>query len=259
MMLLLLTILLVFAGAVNSQSYSASVQDLFKDLQAEDQKSSTCVTKAMQKANSFSNTEDNKHAVALINLYTQDCKLTSGILYGVLNSNLRSGQPKPIWKRTEDLLNQGISLLGMSTFTDLYRGCTNTLQFQPGTPYHFSQFISTSTDISVAKQFAGNGANALIFFIKNARGLSIQQFSQFPSEKEVLLKSSSTFTVQSVDVYNGIKKVVLQYTGRRRRSDTSVIEASFCDSDTSSGAAFLTTSSIMLFVSISVQLVKAVL
>lgn len=239
----------MLVGAVSSQNYSALVKDLFKDLQAQYPSSNGCVTQATKKMNMFPNKlEDEKYAVALINIYSQSCPLNPGTFYGVLNEQLRSGQPGPFWERTEDILNQGILLLGESTFRALYRGCTNTAPFTQGLTYRFNQFISTSLQENVARGFAGTGTNSVLFYIKDAKGLGIHNYSAFPGEKEVLLKSSSTFTVQSVTTHTGLKVVELQFTERFRRADTSVIEASYCEFDKpSSGAAEHTKMSVILF------------
>jgi len=58
---------------------------------------------------------------------------------------------------------------------------------------HWTGFTSTSRDIERAKKFAKN--EGVIFVIKVCNGLSVENYSFFRQEKEVILRANSAFVV----------------------------------------------------------------
>jgi hypothetical protein len=187
--------------------------------------------------------KDKQYATALLNLYTQECNITRTVtFYKKLNQQLRSGKPQTLWKRTEDLMIQSIDLFGEIQFAQLYRGCINDITFRPGQPYNFNQFVSTTLDYDVAWKMAikdelPTGFYRVVYSIKDAKGLNIEQFSEYADEKEVLLKPTSTFNVLNIVNEGSIKMIDLQYVKRTARSTLAVTEATFCGfNDVTSGA-----------------------
>ncbi|KAM5182252.1 ecto-ADP-ribosyltransferase 5-like [Mantella aurantiaca] len=93
-----------------------------------------------------------------------------------------------------------------------YRGVSKIL-FEPppnpGDPIRLSQFASSSTDIEQAQQFG----NASFFNITTCFGADIQNFSYFPSQKEVLIPVDEVFHVARY-VNLGNKFVLLSSTRR---------------------------------------------
>lgn len=93
-----------------------------------------------------------------------------------------------------------------------YRGVSKVL-FEPppnpGDPIRLSQFASSSTDIKQAQQFG----NASFFNITTCFGADIQNFSYFPSQKEVLIPVDEVFHVTGyVDAGH---QLVLRSSSRR--------------------------------------------
>lgn len=93
-----------------------------------------------------------------------------------------------------------------------YRG-TSRIVFEPppnpGDPIRLSQFASSSTDFKEAQQFG----NASFFNITTCFGADIQNFSYFPSQKEVLIPVDEVFHITSY-IERG-NKFVLQSSSRR--------------------------------------------
>jgi len=75
-------------------------------------------------------------------------------------------------------------------------------------------FTSTTTDVSVARSFGGNGGGddstaSVLFEIRNALCCPVEDISMYPHEKEFLLPCFSGFTVISVkDVDGGRRRPV---------------------------------------------------
>lgn len=208
-----------FVGIVNSSSYGRSVDNYFKELKSKYPDAAECIKKANTKAAEITSMydEDEQRAAALVNLYTQSCKLDQTTFYALLNSNLRTGHSAPFWKKAGDLLNQGMVLLKESKFSDVYRGCVHPHTFKPGTLVRFHEFLSTSLSSWTAFWFALKNcrrSSMVIFNIKDAVGLDVSTYSAFSAEDEVLIKSSSVFEVVEVSsrLHRPYSDVVLRYT-----------------------------------------------
>ncbi|XP_077307474.1 ecto-ADP-ribosyltransferase 5-like isoform X1 [Lithobates pipiens] len=93
-----------------------------------------------------------------------------------------------------------------------YRG-SSRIVFEPppnpGDPIRLSQFASSSTDIKEAQKFG----NASFFNITTCFGADIQNFSYFPSQKEVLIPVDEVFHITR-HIERG-NKFVLQSSSRR--------------------------------------------
>ena len=148
-------------------------------------------------------TEDEALAVAS---YTFDLGIGSDRegednLYNQLNNCLRERNAQ-----TLDLLKPYLSYLfgALAKFpvikTRVYRGIPAASlgivleKYKPGTRVHWGALISTSTNISTAKQFAlGPGGTIFRLNILNGRRCSLYSYSM--SEDEVLLSPNSVFVV----------------------------------------------------------------
>ncbi|XP_060606752.1 uncharacterized protein LOC132759046 [Ruditapes philippinarum] len=172
--------------------YSGEVKELFQDLK--DYKSN--VQTAEQKMLQFSDeTMDRKYAIGLVNLYTQ-----LSPFYRILNQEMRNNYTvkTDIWQRSGDLINRGIDILGPTEHKIVYRGCT-ALNERPekGRDFKFNQITSTTLLQDLAKQFGDNVCQkGILFEISNVYGLSVEKYSAFKHEKEVLIKSYYVFKVK---------------------------------------------------------------
>ncbi|WAR16110.1 hypothetical protein MAR_030704, partial [Mya arenaria] len=66
-------------------------------------------------------TDDKGMAKALVNVYTQDCLVYNHQPKDKLNEKLRDHTKEQIWLDTEQLLNEGLDILGLKTWDLLYR------------------------------------------------------------------------------------------------------------------------------------------
>ena len=139
---------------------------------------------------------DRKYAIGLVNLYTQESKF-----YRKLNYETRYNFPTTstdIWRRSADLMNRGIDILGPTVHGQVYRGCDN---LKPetipviGSYYNFKQITSTSLSRELALNFADCPTGGYLFDIKDVYALNIEEYSVYAGEKEVIVKSSYTFKV----------------------------------------------------------------
>ena len=140
-------------------------------------------------------------AIAMVNLYTQDCVINDEdrTFYWVLNTQLRSRYPDSFWAEQAEVLDRAMDKLKLAWKPVVYRG-QGRLDNVPtdGSQFAFSQFTSTSTDADAALYFSKcsqTGYSKYFFKIINATGLDCLDYSAFPTEAEVLLKSSATFEV----------------------------------------------------------------
>lgn len=79
----------------------------------------------------------------------------------------------------------------------VYRGYSeSTGEYEQGRPIQWGAFSSTTTDIEAARQFMDK-AEGVIFKLTVMTGRSINAFSFFPAEGEILLTPSHRFTVTS--------------------------------------------------------------
>jgi len=87
---------------------------------------------------------------------------------------------------------------------DVYRGIDTSgavlikKEYVEHRPIHWSAYSSTTSDLSVAKKFAGK--SGIILKIKIFNGKSVTDYSPFPTENEVILSPNMRFIVSS-DVY----------------------------------------------------------
>lgn len=194
-------------------AYVSDVDKLFTSLFPSDK---TCLNTAERKSASLSSKypkDTQQKAIQLVNIYTQDCKryatssgTTGDPLYKVLNENLRSGSPTILWNTMAELLSKGLALLGPQNVPNLYRSC-HCPSVAVGTPFTFSQFASTSTNPNEALKFLFPGKSFI--HIKNGKGTDIEQFSNYPSEKELLLPPDVNLDVIQVETdVNRIRKEI---------------------------------------------------
>ncbi|XP_060557868.1 uncharacterized protein LOC132718234 [Ruditapes philippinarum] len=186
-------IICCFLGLVQSDDgYSGEVKELFQDLK--DYKSN--VQTAEQKMLQFSDeTMDRKYAIGLVNLYTQQSSF-----YSTLNKEMRKNYPTEtdIWRRSGDLINRGIDILGPTEHKLVFRGC-RALDDRPekGRDFKFNQITSTTLRRDLAKKFGDAGCQkGILFEISNVYGLLVEKYSAFKTEKEVLIKSYYVFKVK---------------------------------------------------------------
>ncbi|XP_027321159.3 erythroblast NAD(P)(+)--arginine ADP-ribosyltransferase isoform X2 [Anas platyrhynchos] len=76
----------------------------------------------------------------------------------------------------------------------VYRGTTDRFTAQLEETVRFGQFTSTSLDMKVARSFG----NDTFFFVKTCYGVSIENFSFNPKQKEVLVPPYEVFKVTNV-------------------------------------------------------------
>ena len=102
----------------------------------------------------------------------------------------------------------------------VYRGCDNKLpdDIGIGSKFYFNNFISTSIKEEEAKKFVGNIGSLLIIKIKNNKERNycydISMFSQFKSEKEILISSFCYYLVTGIErKKDGIDTVNLDCLG----------------------------------------------
>ncbi|XP_028397104.1 uncharacterized protein LOC114520953 [Dendronephthya gigantea] len=208
---LLVILSLLTIDSSYAQSYSNRISKLYQDLSI----SSTCLNEAEEKSATFTSfSENEKKAVELVNIYTQECEAYENndgkAFYAKLNENLRSGNPEPIWKTTGDLLSEGLILLGPGKFSNLYRSCRCSTIVE-GTQFSFHQFASTSSDAEAAFEFLGSGKSFI--HIIDATGTDIEEYSSFSNEKEILLRPEIYLNVEKVEtdsirIRQEIKKLV---------------------------------------------------
>lgn len=171
--------------------YSGEVEVLFSRLTSYKNNVAT----AKLKMNKFPHKGwDERYAIAIINLYTQ-----ASSFYSKLNAQMRNGYPDKttdIWEKAGDLINRGLDILRPTVHEAVYRGC-GQLDVLPvaGKDYSFRQITSTSKSKTVALNFLCS--DGFLFTIKNVYGVSVQDYSYFGNEKEVILKSTNIFKVKS--------------------------------------------------------------
>ncbi|XP_052764822.1 uncharacterized protein LOC128206440 [Mya arenaria] len=186
----------IVEGWFFGKSYADKVNDLFKShFNNED---NTCWKTAQVKADKSTDGEDEKMAIALINVYTQECKEFNSFkeksFYAELNEQLRSKTRDTVWLDTENLLNKGLEIIGLEKSPKLYRAC-HCNDIQKGSTFTVNDFWSTSKVASAANGFL---TKEKVFFVITAasRGAYIVDYSAAQWEKEVLLQSKQTFYVK---------------------------------------------------------------
>ena len=99
----------------------------------------------------------------------------------------------------------------------LYRGVDKDLcvdgKYNPGDKFCWWGFVSTSTDLEVAKGFATNvnGEKGTIFYIKCSVGLNVNEYSAFPTENEVLLRPGLTYEVVKKDITGAFNIITIRH------------------------------------------------
>ncbi len=120
-------------------------------------------------------------------------------------ANMAAGKPVDnFWKETVEDFNkaldssphtyQGICYRGvkyLSPSHEMYHAITT-----PGNVVEFTASASSSRDFTVAEEFAGlDNENYIMFRIASRTGVSIEEISNIPSEKEVVIRRNTKFKV----------------------------------------------------------------
>ncbi|NWY34397.1 NARE ribosyltransferase, partial [Pheucticus melanocephalus] len=93
---------------------------------------------------------------------------------------------------------------------NVYRGVSKyRLKAKPGDIVRFGQFSSASKSEITAKGFG----SAMAFHVHTCHGVGIQQFSNYPDEKEVLISPFETFEVVEVSQEGERARIQLRSTG----------------------------------------------
>ena len=149
----------------------------------------------------------------MINLYTSND-------YIYVNNYLRKGKLDKNSKYTENeiksfayCLHKALTsrISNVKNGSIFYRGVSRKFpsNLGIGSKFIFSEFISVSEDINIAKSFAGRGT---LFYIRienngkpkpNYYCYNIYQVSQYKSEREILITSNCTFHITKISINNG--------------------------------------------------------
>lgn len=71
-------------------------------------------------------------------------------------------------------------------------------------------FMSSSTDLEVARQFLKWDWKNIIFEINNVKGIDMQKYSNYPQEKEVLLSRGKTYKIKKMTNKGGYLYIVIE-------------------------------------------------
>ena len=136
----------------------------------------------------------------------------TGSMYSSINNYLREGlvdNNANSTKSTVWCLHKAIteSPQNVQNGVVLYRGVCKKLpsNIGVGTRFFFPEFISTSTDVEVAKSFGGSGT--LMYIKVENNGINgnkvycrdVSGISHYPSEKEILFTSYCKFRITKVE------------------------------------------------------------
>ena len=160
-----------------------------------------------------------EHERAALVLYTMEDYPRENSPYFVMNRALRDKNRAAVraWRDFIWLVMHGMRKIPETTdMWQLVRGCKNA----PGKEYKIGQIIqwaafsSTATNIGVMNEFVGTVGPRTLFQVRllsPSYGRSLQDFSLFPDESEILLAPGCTFDVTSIfDAGNGLTMVQLQ-------------------------------------------------
>ncbi|XP_062399790.1 NAD(P)(+)--arginine ADP-ribosyltransferase 1-like [Sardina pilchardus] len=146
-------------------------------------------------------TSDNltwNHCIAL-HAYTLD-KNTPAKIFDVFNNATRAGRPNYInrtygWYSLHFFLTVALQRLkaGQMFCKLTYRGTNSKFEIR-NTEIRLNTFTSSSINRAVAQEFG----KVSCFKIKTCHGVSIQDYSRFPNEGEVLIPPYETFKVTAV-------------------------------------------------------------
>ena len=159
-----------------------------------------------------------EHERAAVVLYTMEDYPRENSPYFVMNRALREKNRLAVrpWRDYVWLLMHGMRKIPEPTETSLIRGCKSSLtnwgsDFQVGHTFQWAAFSSTATKIEVMKEFLGTVGERTLFTIKllsPSYGRSLQDFSLFPDESEVLLAPGCTFKLTSLfDAGHGLTMI----------------------------------------------------
>jgi hypothetical protein len=125
-----------------------------------------------------------------------------------LNAELRTGNLSKFNAAFEKVLNASLNKLPNDTQLNYFRGValnkdvidTYSNHWKKGIPKTEDYFMSTSTDVNIARKFgqASDGKIKCIFKVRTKNGKDISKLSNATSESEVLLKSHSEFNIRNV-------------------------------------------------------------
>lgn len=172
------------------------MKEIFNGLKKVDPEFADCIEEAETEAEENPKTQDSKTrtAVALVNLYTQECP--NDYFYSRLNRQLRSLQPAPLWQNAATALSEAFDTLGESNFHKVFSGKDRFDEFQNlrvGRLFKFNQFSSTSKFVTKGLEFA---CGIYFFEIREVKGFDCVEYSAFPEEEEVIIKPTAEFLVR---------------------------------------------------------------
>ncbi|KAM8976885.1 ecto-ADP-ribosyltransferase 5-like [Pelodytes ibericus] len=136
--------------------------------------------------------------------------------YSRFNSAVRDFNGNPSSFRYHSFhyfLTHALVLLRDGCWEKLYRGMSG-IQFEPNKTQafmRFGQFSSSSTDRSQAEKFGSDS----FFTISSCFGVSLETFSNYPIEKEILIPVDETFEVISFTQKGTSNMFTLQTTKNR--------------------------------------------
>jgi len=155
-----------------------------------------------------------------LTVYTAECQDNKQeSVYWRCNAALRSNQTEEVrpWSNFILLLMVAWEKLPPDSSMTLWRGYKQSLDqlgvsFQKGKTLVLSSFTSAATKPGPMRTFLGKeGPRTLLQINMIKRAKSLQDFSFFPSEEEVLLPPFSTFTIEdTVDLGHGLTMVQAQ-------------------------------------------------
>ena len=135
--------------------------------------------------------------------------------FGYLNNYLRFGKVEYF---SEEQIKSWACCLqlalnrnkGVKDDTIVYRGIRRYKfpeDFKPGTNFYFKEFISTTTNKKVAKDFKGDEGGTIIKIIIKNNGTnnnnnycySVKSVSEFQNEDEILISSNCLYTIINIE------------------------------------------------------------
>jgi hypothetical protein len=160
-----------------------------------------------------------EHERAALVLYTMEDYPRENSPYFVMNRALRDKNRAAVrpWRDYIWLVMHGMRKIPEPTDVwQLTRGCKDALgnEYKIGQTIQWAAFSSTATNIGVMNEFVGTVGKRTLFQVRllsPSYGRSLQDFSLFPDESEILLAPGCTFDVTSIfDAGNGLTMVQLQ-------------------------------------------------
>lgn len=157
-----------------------------------------CIQEAKEVGKNRTTDPDKSFAVALINLYTQNCPIGNKFFHKELNTQLGEGHPEQFWQTVGNMIDRAIDEFDIEYHTVSYRG--QGFLSGSGTPvkgqtYSFKSVLSTSLLPMEAQEFYCTKLNKYFFEVHNVKGLYIANYSDYKGEEEVVIKTTASFTV----------------------------------------------------------------